>query len=302
MSDQPSAKPSPVFPRRVAPLRALIITMAVMCYLACLAIGALVLINRATQSWTQGLAREITVEVRPLSDAKLDDEVKKALSLLEATKGVLSTEALPLEDSARLLEPWLGKVEVDDLPLPRLIRVSIDEANPPDYEALATSLTTQVKGASLDTHQRWQNEFIRLGNSLTLLTALVLGLISLATILLVTAAARGVIEANRSIVDVLELIGAEPHFIARQNDRQFLSSGLTSGFAGLILGLLTFSALGVFGGAADEAMAAAGRSLFFAPQARWQLVAGLLSVPVAATLIALLVSRITLMRILGKDL
>lgn len=300
MSEQ--AAPAPVFPRRAAPLRALIITMAVMCYLASLAIGALVLIHRATDSWTRGLSREITVEVRPLSDAKIDEEVVKAVTLLKITPGILSAEPLPASASAKLLEPWLGPVAVGDLPLPRLIRVAIDETHPPDFAALGQELDSQVKGAALDTHQRWQSAFTRLGRSLTLLTAVVLGLICLASILLVTAAARGVIEANRSVVDVLELIGAKPSFIARQNDRQFLATGLTAGFTGLVAGLVTFASLGQFGGAADESLAAAGRNLFFAPEARWQLVGGLIAVPVAATLIALFVSRLTLMRILGKDL
>lgn len=296
------SKRAPIFPRRAAPLRALIITMAVMCYLASLAIGALVLIHRATDSWTQGLSQEVTVELRPLSNANIDDEVAKALAILKTTPGVSAAQALPAEASAKLLEPWLGPVAAGDLPLPRLIRVSIDETNPPNFVTLGQTLTSKVKGAELDTHQRWQNEFARLGRNLTLLTAFVLGLISLATILLVTAAARGVIEANRSIVDVLELIGAEPHFIARQNDWQFLTTGLSAGFTGLIAGLITFASLGLFGAAADEGLASAGRNLFFAPEARWQLVSGLIAVPIAATLIALFVSRITLMRILGKDL
>jgi len=295
-------KPAPIFPRRAAPLRALIITMAVMCYLASLAIGALVLIHRATDSWTKGLSQEVTVEIRPLSDANLDDEVAKALQILKATPGVTSATALSAEATAKLLEPWLGQVQVGDLPLPRLIRVAVDESSPPNFVLLGQTLTAKVKGAALDTHQRWQSEFARLGRNLTWLTAFVLGLISLASILLVTAAARGVIEANRSIVDALELIGAEPGFIARQNDWQFLTTGLSAGFAGLIAGLVTFASLGLFGAAADESLASAGRNLFFAPEARWQLVGSLIAVPIAATLIALFVSRITLMRILGKDL
>jgi cell division transport system permease protein len=59
-------RPEPVIPARAGSLESLTVTMAVMCYLACLAIGALILINRAVESWTGGLAREVTVQVRPL--------------------------------------------------------------------------------------------------------------------------------------------------------------------------------------------------------------------------------------------
>ena len=152
----PRARPSPVFPQGQAPLRALTVTMAVMCYLACLAIGALLLINRAAEAWTQGLAREVTVQIREISGADIEANLALALNLLRATSGVVEASALPREEGAKLLEPWLGKVALDELPIPRLIRVAIDQHNPPDYVALEKSLQAQVKGASLDTHRRWE--------------------------------------------------------------------------------------------------------------------------------------------------
>jgi cell division transport system permease protein len=191
---------------------------------------------------------------------------------------------------------------MDDLPLPRLIRVTIDEAHPPDFDALQRGLQQQVKGASLDTHRHWQAELSRLGNVLSLLAVLVLVLISVASTTLVAAAARGVIETHRNIVDVLELIGAEHRFIARQNDRQFLASGLLAGMLGLIAGLATFAVLGLAGGAAGEGIADTGRSLLYAPaDTGLRMALGLLAVPVLATLIAVVASRLTLMRILGRD-
>ncbi len=295
------AKPAPVFPREAASLRALTVTMAVMCYLACLAIGALVVIHRATEAWSAGISREVTVQVRPLSNANIDDEILKAVNVLQQTEGVIHVGVLDKQAAARLLEPWLGRAAIDDLPVPRLIRVTIDETHPPDFDALQKNLQ-EVKGASLDTHRRWQAELSRLGNVLSLLAALVLVLISVASVTLVAAAARGVIETHRSIVDVLELIGAEHRFIARQNDRQFLASGLLAGMLGLIAGLATFAVLGLAGGAAGEGITDTGRSLLYAPaDTNVRMALSLLAVPVLATLIAVGASRLTLMRILGRD-
>ena len=53
-------KSGAIIPAAAAPLRNLTVTMTVMCYLASLAIGALILINHAVEGWTKGLSREVT--------------------------------------------------------------------------------------------------------------------------------------------------------------------------------------------------------------------------------------------------
>jgi len=298
---QPGSKLSPIFPKGAAPLRALTVTMAVMCYLACLAIGALVLVDRAAEAWSQGIAREVTVQIREISGGNMEKSLTTALAILKTTPGVLDAKALDRQEGIKLLEPWLGKISMDELPVPRLIRVSVDEQAPPDYPALERSLQAEVKGISLDTHRRWQAELARMGRALSLLASLVLALITLASVMLVVFAARSVLEANRSVVEALELIGAEHKFISRQNDSQFLATGLLAGFAGLFAGIATFAGLGLSGGVAGDSVAAAGRSLLFAPaDVELRLWAGMLLVPVAATLIALWTSRITLIRMLRQ--
>ena len=298
---QPGSKLSPIFPKGAAPLRALTVTMAVMCYLACLAIGALVLVDRAAEAWSQGIAREVTVQIREISGGNMEKSLTTALAILKTTPGVLDAKALDRQEGIKLLEPWLGKISMEELPVPRLIRVSVDEQAPPDYPALERSLQAEVKGISLDTHRRWQAELARFGRALSLLASLVLALITLASVMLVVFAARSVLEANRSVVEVLELIGAEHKFISRQNDSQFLATGLLAGFAGLIAGIATFAGLGLSGGVAGDGVSAAGRSLLFAPaDVELRLWAGMLLVPVAATLIALWTSRITLIRMLRQ--
>ena len=60
------------------------------------------------------------------------------------------------EESARLLEPWLGSgLSLDDLPIPRLIVVKLASGVLPDFAALRQALAAQVAGATLDDHRRW---------------------------------------------------------------------------------------------------------------------------------------------------
>ena len=299
MIDEISAKPSAIIPSGVASLRTMTVTMTVMCYLACLAIGALILINRAVDDWTHGISREVTVQLRQISNVDTEAELDKATALLQATTGVTAVEALDRKASLKLLEPWLGKANLDELPVPRLIRVTIDEANPPDFEALEKNLVAKIKGASLDTHRRWETELARMAHSLTLLSWWILALICGSAVAMVIFAARAALDANREVVDVLRLVGAKNSFIARQIAKRFLVTGLVSGFAGIILAAVTFLILGSTGQVADNGVAAASFSLIFAPHGDvTSTIIAVLAVPFIATLIALVTANMTLSHML----
>lgn len=303
MSKHAARKLGPIIPPQAGSLRSLTVTMAVMCYLACLAIGALILIDRAVDNWTSGLSREITVQVRELQQVDIEAELVKATEILKSFPGVASVEVLDREAGAKLLEPWLGTQDLSDLPIPRLIRVVIDEQNPPDFEALEQQLSSQVKGVALDTHRRWQAELTRMARTLSILSYAVLLLIGISAVTMVIFGTRTVLDANREVVDVLHLVGAKDRYISRQIDSRFLKTGLAAGLIGVALGLLTFFLLSITGPRGNGGIADASQSLIFAPAglAVWSY-GLLLAVPVVATIISLVTSRITLIRMLRNVL
>jgi cell division transport system permease protein len=299
MTNTPEVRKGHIIPPEAAPLKALTVTMTVMCYLACLAIGALILINRAVDSWTSGLSREVTVQVRMLQNSDIEKELASARTLLEGTVGIVSVDVLDRSAGLKLLEPWIGSSNLDELPIPRLIRVTINEKSPPDFVELEKSLKQNVKGSSLDTHRRWETELTRVASALSTLSYAILALICVSTIAMVIFATRTVLDANRHVVDVLHLVGAKDGYIARQIDSRFLKTGLMAGLFGVVLGVLTFFLLGLTGTAGAGGFADASRGLLFAPAtvAIWSYGA-LLSVPIIATLICLITSRMALIRML----
>ena len=292
-------KPGPIIPSNVASLKSLTVTMAVMSYLACLAIGALILVDRAVTSWTSGLAREMTVQVRQVKSTDIEVEVEKVRLLLDGFPGIAAVEVLGPEIGAKLLEPWLGTRSLEGLPVPRLIRIVTDESSPPDLNQLEERLS-KLRGVRLDTHRKWEAELTRMARALTILSYAILFLICISAIAIVVFATRAVLQANRPIVELLHLVGARNSYIARQIDGRFLRTGLFSGLMGVIMGLLTFLLMGMSGIQGSDSFAAASRSLLFAAPdlAIWSY-GVLFAVPVAATLICLITSRVTLMRRLG---
>ena len=139
-----------------------------------------------------------------------------------------------------------------------------------------------------------------MARALTILSYAILFLICVSAIAIVVFAARAVLQANRPIVELLHLVGARNSYIARQIDGRFLRTGLFSGLTGVIMGLLTFLLMGMSGLQGSDSFAAASRSLLFsAPDIAIWSYGALFAVPVAATLICLITSRVTLMRRLG---
>jgi cell division transport system permease protein len=297
MTRQKKFRSGPIIPPEAAPLKALTVTMTVMCYLACLAIGALILIDRAVESWTSGLSREVTVQVRLMQDIDIDKELSKAKVLLETTVGITNVAVLERDAGTKLLEPWLGTSNLDDLPIPRLIRVTINEAAPPDFAALEKQLKKSVKGASLDTHRRWEVEFTRMARALSTLSYAILALICISAIAMVIFATRTVLDANRQVVDVLHLVGAKDSFIAHQIDRRFLKTGFMAGLWALAWCCNFFLGLGTMAGA----LMPAADVVCSAEIAVWSY-GILLSVPIIATVICLVTSRMALIRMLRSVL
>lgn len=291
--------PGSIIPRSAAPLRSLIAVMTVMCFLAVLAVGAMVLINRAVAQWASGLSSEVTVQVPQLSTRDMETDLTDLAKLLQDTTGVKSVSVLDRSEGEKLLIPWIGAEGLDSLPIPRLLRVVVDDKAPPDFVAMDEQLRVKVPTARLDTHRRWETELRRMASTLTLLSSLILGLISLSAVAMVVFAARAVLEANRTVVDVLHIAGADDDFIADAINRRFMAAGALSGALGLAGGLLTFFLLGHWRVAENNGVAAAARGLFYLPQdSDWRSMMWFVLVPVMATVIALVTSRFTLMRML----
>jgi cell division transport system permease protein len=114
-------------------------------------------------------------------------------------------------------------------------------------------------------------------------------------------AARAVLDANRSVVEVLHIAGADDNFIATEINRRFIATGFWSGVIGLGGGVAMFFALGYWGIGENNGVASAARGLFYLPQeGDWRSLSWFLLVPLAATAIALVTSRLTLKRMLSE--
>jgi len=295
-------KSAPIMPASGVAGRPLLIAISIMCYFASVTIGSVALITHIVDSWTSQISSQVTVQIKPVGERAQNDQITAALAVLKATKGVISAVPQSSKEASAMLEPWLGAGNVlDDLPIPRLIKVVINQKDPPDLTALATKLSKQVEGAMLDDHSQWQSELTRTATAIRMAAISILILVILTTISIVIFATRAAMAGNKDIVEVLHMIGARQGYIARQFQIHFLLLGIKAGIIGVVLGAGTFLAFNFTLGATsgNDILNAANNALIGPLALHPQGFAYLLAVPPAAAFISVLTSRYSVLRFLS---
>lgn len=230
---QPPRFQSPIVPRYTVAGRALVAVVAIMTFLASVTTGGVVLVRAAISDWQAEVAREVTIQVRPGAGRNMDADVARAAEIARGFAGIAEVRPYSKDESARLLEPWLGTgVAFEDLPVPRLILVRLAPDPAPDLAQLRKLLPEQVPAASLDDHRGFVDRMRTMGRAAFLAGLAVLALVLTATMLSVMFATRGAIATNRPVVEVLHLIGATNGYIAKHFERRFLGLGLKGGLIG----------------------------------------------------------------------
>jgi cell division transport system permease protein len=235
-----------ILPRSSIAGRALVAVVAIMTFLASLTTGAVMLVRSAASDWQADVAREVTIQVRPVEGGDIEAAVKRAADVARSFPGVAEVRPFSREESARLLEPWLGSgAQLNDLPVPRLIVVRLATGVASDLAQLKKLLAENVSGASLDDHRAWIDRIRSVTQASMLGGIVILALMLAATVLSVVFATRGAIAANRPIVEVLHFIGATNGYIAGQFQRHFLALGLQGGTIGGGAALVLFAVAGI---------------------------------------------------------
>ena len=221
--------------------RSLTVVIAIMCFLACLTAGAVYMMYQAANAWLANMSNEITVQIEPIENADTDQTVREIVSFLRLRPGILTVNPLNERDSAKLLEPWLGKLEaLKDLPVPRLIAIEIDTRSPPDLMRLGAQLKDQFPNAVLDDHRQWRDQIKTVTRSFVLGGFAILVLVGLATVGIIISATGNAMSANRDIVEVLNFVGATDRFIAHEFEKHFLVLGIRAGLIGAALAMIVF--------------------------------------------------------------
>ena len=269
--------------------------IALMVYLAILAMAGSMVLSDMARRWDRGLAGTLTVQVPPLPEGTptLDQRVQSALGVLRATPGIARADPLPRQDLQGLLEPWLGTGALNaDLPVPAMIDVALAGGRI-DMNGLAQRLRAAVPGAELDDHAAWLKDLLAIARAVEAVALGILALVGGAAVATVIFVSRAGLAIHGQVVELLHVMGAPDRYVARQFQSHVLGLAIRGGVIGTVLAAATLIALKRAGGEY-----AAGLMPDMALN-QLQLVS-LAAVPAIAAVLAAVTARITVMRALAR--
>ena len=232
---------SPIVPRASIAGRALIAVVAIMTFLASITTGTVLLVAASAAEWQSDVASEITMQVRPLAGRDLERDALAVAEVLRTQPGIVEVRPFTKDESAKLLEPWLGSgLSLDDLPVPRVIVARIAPGATLDLAGLRSRVAQAAPSASVDDHRAWIERMRSMTGAIVFAGIGILILVIIATIISVSFATRGAMAANRPIVEVLHFVGAGDRYIANRFLRHFLRLGLEGGIIGGVAAMLLF--------------------------------------------------------------
>ncbi|MBN9582529.1 MAG: ABC transporter permease [Afipia sp.] len=232
---------SPIVPRGTIAGSALVAVVAIMTFLASVTTGAVLLVRASAAQWQSDVASELTIQLRPTPGRDIERDTRAVVDVMRAQPGILDVRPFSKDESAKLLEPWLGTgLSLDDLPVPRVVVARLAPGAVPDMAALRNVVTQAAPSASVDDHRAWIERMRTMTGAIVLAGMGVLALVIAATVISVSFATRGAMAANRPIVEVLHFVGAQDRFIANHFLRHFLRLGLEGGLIGGLAAILVF--------------------------------------------------------------
>src|SRR5882724_12239692 len=80
---------TPIVPKRSIAGRALVAVVAIMTFLASLTTGAVMLVRASAAEWQSEVAREVTIQVRPMQGRDLEADVARSAEIARATAGIV---------------------------------------------------------------------------------------------------------------------------------------------------------------------------------------------------------------------
>jgi len=236
---------APLVPIDSSAGRALSAVIAILTFLASLCAVGAELVAASSTEWRSSVSREITIQIRPVIQRNMDDDINQVQKLVGDYPGIAGIQVFSDAESQKLLEPWLGTgLNFNELPVPRLIVVKLAEGERPDFSGLRQQLNNSVPNAILDDHNLWVGRLATMANTVVILGVGVVLLVMLATSLAVIFATRGAMDGNKEVVDVLHFVGANDRFIAREFQKRFFQLGLRGSFYGAGLALFFCFILG----------------------------------------------------------
>lgn len=239
--------------------RSLVTLTAILVFLAGLALSGAFVVQNMVARWHADISGAMTIQVIPRTGDPEDaarqtrEDVDRIVEIVTAERGVTTVRVMGDDELKALMEPWLGSGDiVSDLPLPRLIALTLKDGGRVDADALQTRLRDVAPGVQVEDHRNWLSGLVVLARGLSWLAWATVGLVAFVTSIAVVQATKSALIVHWPMIEVLHLIGAQDGMIARRFERRTLKEACVGGVIGVVLVLLVLAFFGSLAGGIES--------------------------------------------------
>lgn len=233
------AKPVPLLPADKAQDRPLFMVLAILAFLATLALLGIKTGIDAGAKWTSEFTHTANVQIKPKPGDDLTALAEKTRTVLLNFQIIRSVEILSPEDAAALMAPWLGDVSLpSDLPVPVPVTLILEPDKSFDTDAIRAALNTAGINANVSAQNPFAGEIKSSLRGLRFLSLLAFTLICLAVFAASVFASRASLATRRTLINLLQHIGATPAFSANRFGCRFALTSLKASAAGALAALI----------------------------------------------------------------
>lgn len=271
------------------------VIVAVSVFLFAITLAGVLGINTMFENSRQQVVSNFTIQVLPLShNEESRKDLLNVVSFMEKYPDIEQVTVLSDGELQALLKPWLGNnVDIELLPIPKLLDVKIRNAQNFDYKELEARLSEISAQASINDHNLWLSRLLKFITSLKMLAVTVLILVAGACISAIIYAAKTSLNVHREIIAILHTIGATDKYIAINYVKQITNISV---FAGIFGTILAVPAIMVVGSMAKGIEAGIFNSVTFGLD-NW---AGIMMLPFISALLAAGTAYVTVVKTLKE--
>lgn len=223
------------------------VMISIAVFLFAVTLAGVLAINSMLNAWNSSILGSVTVQIMPVNN--INQEKANAETLQQQQKVVDFLKTLPeaeqvtaLSDAQlqKLLQPWLGDgIDIQGLPIPRLIDVKIKKGSVINFSKLSEKLAEVSPLASLDNHKLWLDKLIRFADGLKMLAMSILVLVIAITSGAIFYTTQTNLGLHRNIIEILHVMGAKDTYVAQQYAKRDAILGLIGGCIGLVFAIPT---------------------------------------------------------------
>ncbi len=208
-------------------------------FIATLSMFSALASQKMISDWQSYAGNHATIEI-PFS-VEAEDTALKVTEALIPMRAVEEAEIIPNEEISELVMTSLGDngkddLNTDSLPLPVLVDITlIDGFDQNDQDLIREKLQSINADASLHMHDDWAGDVLSYGEMLYVGALTLLILMTAMTALTLVWVLMSRVNIHRDEIEILNIVGADDGYIARQ----FQHFALRRTFVGTVAGVIS---------------------------------------------------------------